>query len=126
MPEQVIVEKAMRLLRVNRCRVIKTHGSGMQSGEPDLIGVIGPWGFHFVIEMKRPGEVPTAQQRIRLLEYARHGSIAFAADSAEYAVTTVIQGEVEILLAIRGNTPWNAVQFCRDHMLQKDRSLPTG
>jgi Holliday junction resolvase len=107
----------IKSLQSNGCEVIKTHGSGLRSGEPDLIGVVAPWGFHVAIEVKKPGERPTLQQRVRLLQYARRGSIAFAADNVEAAVLTVLTEARRRERCLNSNIPYNAVAFTESNLL---------
>lgn len=59
--EVSLVDRIERFLRRQpRCWVRKTHGSGYTAGLPDLIGCLR--GRFFAIEVKRPGEQPTALQ----------------------------------------------------------------
>lgn len=63
------MDRIERFLRQQpRCKVRKTHGSAYTAGAADLIGCLR--GRYFEIEVKRPGEVPTALQ-LRELEATR-------------------------------------------------------
>lgn len=124
MAERAVVEATVRLLRTEGYMVTKSHGSNLRSGEPDLYGAVPPWGFMFVAEMKQPGQEPTPQQRARLLEYARRGAIAFAADNPAEVLRT-LQTEAArrveaISLETDHNIPHNAVHFAKGNMLQDD------
>jgi hypothetical protein len=51
----------------------KRHGTSFGiAGDPDLYGVWG--GVPWTMELKRPGEEPTALQRVRLEEWRRAGA----------------------------------------------------
>lgn len=62
------------------CWYTKIHGGAYQKkGLPDLIGCDN--GRFFGIELKRPGEKPTALQSQRIIEIGKAGGIAGVATS---------------------------------------------
>lgn len=74
-----LVERIKRILEDKGAAAIKTHGSSMRQGEPDLY-VAYPYGtvaIMVVIEVKRPGELPRPLQMNRLQWWAKRGAIAF-------------------------------------------------
>lgn len=69
------------LKRQPGCWVRKTHGSAYASGFADLIGCLR--GRFFAIEVKRPGEEPTALQLQELDNIRKAGGAAVWADTLE-------------------------------------------
>ncbi len=60
--------------------------SGLPTGFPDLIGAIPGNGRMVVIEVKRPGNIPTENQQHYLAVFKAAGAVAFWADSVEAAL----------------------------------------
>lgn len=68
------------LAKMNQCRAYNLHGSAWSgSGRPDIIGVYR--GVPFLIELKRPGEIPTQIQEYELNKWRAAGAIAWYATS---------------------------------------------
>lgn len=72
------------LKRQPHCWVRKTHGSGYTAGLPDLIGCLR--GRFFAIEVKRPGEQPTALQAQELRRIRQAYGFALWVDTYEAVV----------------------------------------
>jgi hypothetical protein len=74
--ERAIVKAILTYLNsLPGCLARKRWGGGMgAAGDPDITGCI--FGRHFELEVKRPGEQPTALQARRLREWAAAGSLA--------------------------------------------------
>jgi Holliday junction resolvase len=74
MTEQLIVRKIMSLLKKRGAWAMKTHGSPMSSGYPDIIACYK--GFFIAFEVKQPSTSRTATARqlaqIKLINKA-HG-----------------------------------------------------
>jgi hypothetical protein len=87
--ESALVAEILRALRaLPGVMVRKRHGSAWGvAGDPDLYGSIH--GRHFEIEVKRPGERPTALQQARLKQWAATGALAGVARSVEEALDIV-------------------------------------
>lgn len=95
--EASIVRSIRRTLdKVPRCHHRKVHGSAYSSGEPDLDVVIA--GHAVKIEVKRPGEKPTAQQALTLRKWGKAGAIAFVATSADEVVETLADSGIDDVL----------------------------
>jgi hypothetical protein len=60
--------------------------SSTPAGFPDLVGVVPPSGRAIYIEVKAPGNKPTAAQEQMLATLTAKGAIAFWADSVESAL----------------------------------------
>lgn len=90
--ESSLVAEILRALRTLPGVVVrKRHGSAWGiAGDPDLYGSIN--GRHFEIEVKRPGERPTALQQARLEQWAASGARAGVATSTEEALRIVGAG----------------------------------
>lgn len=89
--EIALVERAKRILHAAGARAIKTHGSGLSQGEPDLFCCY-PYkglGLVVVIEMKVPGEKPRALQYAALRRWEKAGAIAFWSDAPETIIETI-------------------------------------
>lgn len=87
--ESTLVAEIMRALRALPGVVVrKRHGSvwGVV-GDADLYGSYH--GRHFELEIKRPGQKPTALQLARLNEWARSGARVGVATSVEDALRIV-------------------------------------
>ncbi len=75
----------------------KGQGAGMgghsatPAGFPDLVGVVPPSGRAVYIEVKAPGNVPTAAQTQMLAMLASKGALAFWADSVDSALAQFVQ-----------------------------------
>ncbi len=74
--------------------VRKRHVTMGTMGDPDLYGCL-PGGRHFEIEVKRPGNYPTALQDQRLAEWFTAGAISGVARSVEDALQILAKGEVK-------------------------------
>lgn len=87
--ESSLIAEILRALRALPGVVVrKRHGSAWGiAGDPDLYGSIN--GRHFEIEVKRPGERPTALQQARLKQWAASGARAGVATSVEDALRIV-------------------------------------
>lgn len=90
MLESAIVRSIQRTVTRHGWILRKTHGSGKQSGMPDLIGCADGWIV--CIEVKRPGGKPTAKQAAVLRRWARAGAITGCATSAAEAVAIIEAG----------------------------------
>jgi hypothetical protein len=64
---------------------IKVVGSVYSMGNPDIVGCIGSRAV--VIEVKRPGELPTLNQCAHLRKWDKAGALAFWTDSVVDAMT---------------------------------------
>jgi len=87
--ESALVAEILRSLRALPGVIVrKRHGSAWGvAGDPDLYGSIH--GRHFEIEVKRPGDRPTALQQARLKQWAATGALAGVARSVEEALDIV-------------------------------------
>jgi len=87
--ESALVAEILRSLRALPGVIVrKRHGSAWGvAGDPDLYGSIH--GRHFEIEVKRPGDRPTALQQARLKQWAATGALAGVARSVEEALHIV-------------------------------------
>ncbi len=85
--EKSIIRNIVRALKKEfpNIEVRKRHGTAFGvAGDPDLYGSVH--GFHFELEVKRPGEQPTTIQERRKQEWRGAGALAFTVVSAEEAV----------------------------------------
>jgi len=87
--ESALVAEILRALRALPGVIVrKRHGSAWGvAGDPDLYGSIQ--GRHFEIEVKRPGDRPTALQEARMKQWAATGALAGVARSVEEALDIV-------------------------------------
>ena len=87
--ESALVAEILRSVRALPGVIVrKRHGSAWGvAGDPDLYGSIH--GRHFEIEVKRPGDRPTALQQARLKQWAATGALAGVARSVEEALDIV-------------------------------------
>ena len=87
--EAALVAEILRALRALPGVIVrKRHGSAWGvAGDPDLYGSIQ--GRHFEIEVKRPGDRPTALQEARMKQWAATGALAGVARSVEEALHIV-------------------------------------
>jgi hypothetical protein len=87
--ESALVTEILRALRALPGVIVrKRHGSAWGvAGDPDLYGSIH--GQHFEIEVKRPGDRPTALQEARLKQWAATGALVGVARSVEDALDIV-------------------------------------
>jgi hypothetical protein len=69
---------------------IKVIGSVYSMGNPDIVGCIGSRAV--VIEVKRPGESPTENQRAHLRKWENAGALAFWTDSVVDAMSKLRAG----------------------------------
>lgn len=87
-----------RLNALPRCKAVNFHGSPFaERGTPDIVGTYN--GLAFVVEMKRPGEVPEPLQLHRLREWRAAGARAGIATSPEQAVRIAVGAEAQRLKA---------------------------
>ncbi len=70
----------MNYLKGIGCHVIKTQVN-TTSGEPDILACYQ--GTFIGLEVKRPGNEPTALQRVKLASINRAGGLGFWADCVE-------------------------------------------
>lgn len=77
--ESAIVRAILTYLKTRpEIWAMKVHGSPMQvAGIPDIVGVFGPAGRAFALEVKRPGEAPTVLQE-RIMERLRAAGVLVA------------------------------------------------
>jgi len=74
-----------RLHEIPHCVARKRHGTAFGiAGDPDIFGCVNGW--HFEIEVKRPGEKPTPLQTHRLIEWRKAGAVTGVATTADEAV----------------------------------------
>jgi hypothetical protein len=87
--ESALVAEILRTLRALPGVIVrKRHGSAWGvAGDPDLYGSIH--GRHFEIEVKRPGDRPTALQEARMKQWAATGALVGVARSVEDALYIV-------------------------------------
>lgn len=86
--EASLVDRIERYLkRQPGCLVRKTHGSAYTAGVADLIGCLK--GRYFEIEVKRPGEQPTALQLRGLEDVRKAGGYGLWTDCYEDIVQFV-------------------------------------
>lgn len=86
--EASLVDRIERYLkRQPGCLVRKTHGSAYSAGVADLIGCLK--GRYFEIEVKRPGEQPTALQLRGLEDVRKAGGYGMWTDCYEDIVQFV-------------------------------------
>lgn len=89
-PSEADITKAIRDL-LKACNIWSwKHWGGPMSlkGVPDIIGMIGPEGKSFYIEIKKKSGVVSREQQEFINSVNRHGGIAFVARS----VDDVIEG----------------------------------
>jgi len=88
MTEAALQRKIQAALRERGAKVIKIHGGPYSVvGTPDLIGALG--GRSFAIEVKRPGERPSAKQQAELAAWAAQGWATGVACSVQEALAIV-------------------------------------
>jgi hypothetical protein len=86
--EAALQRKIQAALRDRGGKVIKVHGGAYAvAGTPDLIGAID--GVSFAIEVKRPGERPSAKQEAELSAWAAQGWATGVACSVQDAMEIV-------------------------------------
>ncbi len=91
--ESTLSQSIMKAIRekIPGTVVRKRHVTMGAIGDPDLYGCL-PGGQHFEIEVKRPGNKPTALQLRRLEEWNAAGAIAGYAHSVAEALAIVFGG----------------------------------
>lgn len=86
--EKAITNKIIKYINKNypQSNIKKRYSSGStnNTGYPDITGSI--CGIRIEIEVKQPGEEPTALQLSRLRKLKRYNVIAFWTDSLESAI----------------------------------------
>lgn len=87
-----------RLAREPGVKVIKIRGGlGQEAGTPDILGcALRPGMTHGVmlaLEVKRPGQKPTALQKKRLAEWQAAGAIAAVVTSVDEALGLITEGK---------------------------------
>jgi hypothetical protein len=103
--ERRIEQETIALLAWHHCHVVKnvvqparfSFGStGLGEGSADLIGVDSEQGGRAVaIELKKPGEKPTAAQTRFLKEWRAFRAVVGVATSAREALDIVLQSRIE-------------------------------
>lgn len=91
-PKESAITKSIlnALNKLDGCRAIKVYGGGMgRQGQPDITGCIH--GRRFDLEVKRPGEKPTALQVKEMASWLAVGSVVAVVHSKEEALS-VVQG----------------------------------
>jgi hypothetical protein len=68
---------------------------GLGVGSPDLVGILGPRGRWFCLELKQPGELPTAKQRACHAAWRRFGAFVATVTSVEEARAALEQARGE-------------------------------
>jgi hypothetical protein len=74
--EALAYEPGLRLFRNAQCAVVKSNRmvrGGLGNGSADLVGLLAPTGRMVALEVKVPGEVPTAEQMSRALAKGAYG-----------------------------------------------------
>jgi len=99
-PESRIVKRCLEfLLALPRCEAHKIHGSEFtRTGEPDIDACLN--GRSLKIEVKQPGQKPTAIQQKRLGDWAMAGAWA-----------TFVTSDMEL-----------ASQMVRDELISEDQA----
>lgn len=108
MKEKTIVNNIVQFLeRIPGCHVIKTCGSGLPAGTPDLIGSYR--GHPFAFEVKRPGENATEIQKYELREWLSSGAavaVVRSVDDVKNAFANYLDGkDREPFLIFSGTKP---------------------
>lgn len=115
--EIALVERTKRLLHRQGCKAIKTHGSALQQGIPDIIGsfpvkygnsIHGVVGVFIAIEMKRPGYEPTEKQYRQLYEWRQSGAIAFYSSDPDEVVEII---RTELLARFSGSSIFKTNEY---------------
>lgn len=83
MSERQLQTRVLQYLnKLENCRAYNMHGSAWTgAGRPDIVGCF--CGFMFVIELKRPGEIPSKIQEYELCKWRHAGAIAWYATTLE-------------------------------------------
>lgn len=84
--------------RRNVAGVQRLHGHFVKlgtKGQADFYGVLKPSGRHFECELKKPGEVPSEEQKQWLADCEHHGALAFWTDSLDGFIAEVERGKYE-------------------------------
>lgn len=81
MLERTIVQNIRKALTARGCWSMKTHGSEVSGGYPDLLVCCS--GRLVALEVKRPGEHPTQRQQYELDLIAKAGGVAACVHSVE-------------------------------------------
>jgi hypothetical protein len=98
--ETALVRDILRLLALHGIPAWRQNTGGMANpagryvafgnpGAPDISGIIPDFGRALYIEVKRPGNRPTAEQWAFLLHAQRAGAFAFWTDSVEYVIRAI-------------------------------------
>lgn len=98
-----LVERIVKLLESENATAIKTHGSSMRQGEPDIFCCM-PYlniGITVVIEVKQPGKFPRELQMARIRRWAKSGAIAFWTSDPDEVLGIIGH---ELLARREGNT----------------------
>jgi hypothetical protein len=94
-PTEADITKAIRdVLKACNIWVWKHWGGPMSlKGVPDLIGMIGPEGRAFYIEIKKKSGVVSREQQEFINSVTRHGGIAFVARSVDDVIAGLGLGD---------------------------------
>jgi hypothetical protein len=86
-----LVQRLTKTIQRRGGYVLKTHGSSLQQGNPDLI-VSYPcrdFALFVAIEVKKPGGTPSQLQVRRLTEIRRSGALALWGDDHDTIMATI-------------------------------------
>ena len=91
-PETRLSEQIQQWIRINGGKVIKTHGSALHAGEPDLIGgmVVRGIPVHFAVELKVGDNEPSKLQEFNLERWREVGYITGVPYSLEDFIVLVM------------------------------------
>ena len=94
--EKTITKRCLKWARkIPNSKFYKRKGSAYNKGEPDISGCVQ--GIRIEIEMKSPGNEPTALQASKIKEWTEAGAISGWTDSEEGFIREVVNG-----LEVRG------------------------
>lgn len=80
--ESNLTARILAYLKKYRHKAIKIHVDQYQeAGTPDIIACVR--GFCLMVEVKKPGELPTKIQLLRLDEWRRSGAFTLVADNLD-------------------------------------------
>lgn len=86
------------LNKLDFCRAYNLHGSAWSgSGRPDIIGCYR--GSCFVIELKRPGELPSKIQEYELCKWRNTGAVTYYASCIDHVREMIYQMELRMRCA---------------------------
>jgi hypothetical protein len=80
--ESNLTARLLAYLKKYRHKAIKIHVDQYQeAGTPDIIACVR--GYCLLVEVKKPGALPTKIQRLRLLEWQHAGAFTLVADNLD-------------------------------------------